>query len=316
MTVLTSVKNGVAHIAETIESVQGQTLQDWEYLIIDDASDDETTSVVEPYCAKDPRIRLIRCDSSGGPYVAANTGLSEALGTYVARIDADDIAFPRRLERQVAYLSSDVELEACASWWTLVGGGAQRSQMFPTTSPRNFCWAACVASGLVHSTAMVTKRSLDDMGGYEGLPVAADYGMWLWLSRRRSVGVIPETLVSWRRHSGQVSATSLDEQMRTSGALLQRHLCALTDEDWTLEEADALWRAGRWHSVDLREGSAALDRWESHWRRDALLRPQERRELGWVAARVRARLIKWNHRWDFASVASSLLSWAGVRLRT
>ena len=187
--------------------------------------------------------------------------------------------------------------------------------MFPTTSPRVFCWAVCVVSGLAHSTAMVARRSFEDMGGYAELPVASDYGLWCWLSRRRAVGLIPEPLVGWRRHPGQISASNLDEQVRTAGLFLVEHLRELTADDWTLAEAEALWRAGRWFPVDLRAGSAALDRWELHWRRDARLRPEDRRELGRLSNRVRGRLVKSNHHWDAASVAAGAIGWARVRLK-
>ena len=99
VTVLTAVRNGAAHLAETIASVQAQTFGDWEYVIVDDGSTDDTVAIIERHAADDPRIRLVRRADSGGPFAAANTGLAEARGDYVARIDADDIALPRRLER-------------------------------------------------------------------------------------------------------------------------------------------------------------------------------------------------------------------------
>ena len=315
VTVLTAVKDGAAYLAETIASVQSQTFGDWEYVIVDDASSDGTVGIVERHAADDPRIRLVRREDSGGPFVAANTGLAEARGEFVARIDADDIALPQRLERQVAHIESDPDLRACASWWTILDDAPSTPSMFPTTSPRVFCWAVCVVSGLAHSTAMVARRSFEDMGGYAELPVAADYGLWCWLSRRRSVGLIPEPLVSWRRHVEQISASKLEQQVRASGPILVEHLHELTGEDWTLEEAEALWRTGRWFPVDLRTGFAALDRWELHWRRDAHLRPPDRRELTRLTHRVRARLVKWNHHWDAASLAAGAIGWARIRLK-
>ena len=90
-------------IGETISSVQAQTLGDWELLITDDCSTDDTPAVIEGYAAKDPRIRLIRQPRNGGPALARQAAIEQAQGRFIAFLDSDDLWLPAKLERQVAF---------------------------------------------------------------------------------------------------------------------------------------------------------------------------------------------------------------------
>ncbi|MGH9201995.1 MAG: glycosyltransferase family 2 protein, partial [Vicinamibacterales bacterium] len=80
VTVLTAVRNGARYLPQTISSIRSQTVSDWEYVIVDDASEDDTTDMVEQAMVEDPRIRLLRRETRGGPYIAANEGLAVARG--------------------------------------------------------------------------------------------------------------------------------------------------------------------------------------------------------------------------------------------
>src|ERR1035437_5174793 len=101
VTVLTAVRNGAPYLSETIANIQAQTFSDWEYVIVDDNSDDETIEIVEAARRKDSRLKLLRREISPGPYVAANDGLRIARGGYIVRIDADDLCPPSRIEKQL-----------------------------------------------------------------------------------------------------------------------------------------------------------------------------------------------------------------------
>src|ERR1700758_1925184 len=96
--------NGRRTIVETIRSVLGQTRTDFEFLIVDDGSTDDTIDVVTGF--EDPRIRLIRSPANGGVAAARNVGAAEARGTYIATIDHDDMMLPERLALQASYLET------------------------------------------------------------------------------------------------------------------------------------------------------------------------------------------------------------------
>ena len=114
ITVLMPVHNGAAYLAEAMESILRQSLADFEFLVVDDASTDHSAALVRN--VKDPRVRLIpsteRLKLSG----ALNLGLDQARGRYVARMDADDISLPRRLESQARFLEQNPAIGLCGTW--------------------------------------------------------------------------------------------------------------------------------------------------------------------------------------------------------
>ncbi|MDE2331172.1 MAG: glycosyltransferase family 2 protein [Bradyrhizobium sp.] len=90
-------------IGETIASVQAQTFQDWELLIADDCSTDNTAAVIESHAAQDPRVKLIRQPRNGGPALARQAAIEQAKGRFIAFIDSDDLWLPTKLDRQLAF---------------------------------------------------------------------------------------------------------------------------------------------------------------------------------------------------------------------
>lgn len=106
VSVITSVYNSGKYISKAIESVLAQTYKNWELLITDDGSTDNTVVIVESYAAKDSRIRLLRLDDNSGPGAARNNSLKNAQGRYVAFLDSDDYWLPDKLERQLELMRS------------------------------------------------------------------------------------------------------------------------------------------------------------------------------------------------------------------
>src|ERR1700730_2919145 len=103
VSIITPSWNVEGLIGATIESVQAQTFGDWELLIADDCSTDQTRSVVERYAASDPLIKLIRQPRNGGPALARQAAIEQAQGRFLAFLDSDDLWLPAKLERQVAF---------------------------------------------------------------------------------------------------------------------------------------------------------------------------------------------------------------------
>ena len=116
VSVVMPMYNGLPYVGEAIESIISQTFQDWELLVIDDASTDGSPHIVRQYCAKDTRVKLIENESDlHGPGPARNIGIDNAAGEYVAMMDADDISLPRRLELQVRFMDThpNVAMSGC-----------------------------------------------------------------------------------------------------------------------------------------------------------------------------------------------------------
>ena len=115
VSIVTPCYNGARHVAETIESVLSQTYSDWEMIVVDDGSSDDSARIIGEYAGRDPRIRLIRQDNAGTA-CARNVALCVAEGRYIALLDADDIWEPVFLERQLAFMRQKGALCVCCSY--------------------------------------------------------------------------------------------------------------------------------------------------------------------------------------------------------
>ncbi|MFY9621706.1 MAG: glycosyltransferase [Pyrinomonadaceae bacterium] len=207
--------NAARHIAESIESVREQTFEDWELIVVDDGSTDDTRIIVETYAAREARLRCFQ-RPNGGPAAARNTGLREARGTLVAFLDADDLWLSGKLEAQLALLEEkDVDLvytdgdifsdEATQSpdeRFHIVAGETRGVEMFRTLFASNHIGTLSV---------LVKREALDAVGLFDENLVGGiceDYDLWLRLARNgASFYGIAEKLVKYRRHAASTTHT-------------------------------------------------------------------------------------------------------------
>jgi glycosyltransferase involved in cell wall biosynthesis len=288
ITVVTAVRDGIAYLPETIASVRAQSVTDWEYVIVDDASTDGTAELVAAEMLNDDRISLIRRTESGGPYVAANEGLQRARGRYIARIDADDVAPPERFAVQLGFLGDHPELRACGGFHRTIdesGGISDRIGRIAVL-PGVLRWRLSCAGGPIHSTAFVERAAFEAIGGYVPLRLAQDWRMWSELSLRGWLGVVPEVVAFRRQHTGQVTERSRPLQTKLALDIARDHLYRASGELWDLEAVRLLWRTVR-RDAPLRGGLRVLARWGALWRKDPTLSIDEREQLGRFTSRVR-----------------------------
>jgi glycosyltransferase involved in cell wall biosynthesis len=298
VTVLTAVHNGAAYLQETIGNILEQDFTDFEYVIVDDASTDETPALVERAARRDSRIRLLRRSVTGGPYAAANTGLAQSRGRYIVRTDADDLSPRHRIRTQLAYLEAHPEVRACVSWWQAFNekGPIEGSVVKLPQSQPVFCWSLALRAPSIHSTACLEREALLEIGGYRELPLSQDYRLWCELTRRRWLGVVPEVLSYVRFHAGRATNRRAALQRSLAMDVLSDHIFALGGERWEHEELAALWAAVYCLPYSVSRGMNMLDRWESLWRADATLTAAERRELAGMAAFRRWKFLRSNLR--------------------
>jgi teichuronic acid biosynthesis glycosyltransferase TuaG len=107
VSIITPVYNAARWLPETLATVQAQTLTDWEQILIDDGSTDESVAIVTAAAREDPRFRLVRASQNGGPAIARNHGLEAARGRFIAFLDADDLWLPEKLARCVEWMTSN-----------------------------------------------------------------------------------------------------------------------------------------------------------------------------------------------------------------
>jgi glycosyltransferase involved in cell wall biosynthesis len=207
VTVLMAVRNGEEHLRESLASVLAQTLDDFELLIVDDASTDGSMSIVAEF--GDPRIRVIRNEVQLGLARSLNIGLAAARAELVARQDDDDVSDPIRLALQVARLEErpSVALVACAYRRIDDAGRIEGHRPVPLDVV-SIRWHLLFLNAFTHSSVVFRRAVVQELGGYaEDLAYAEDYELWSRLAESYDVEAVPQRLVSYRRASCSMTAS-------------------------------------------------------------------------------------------------------------
>jgi glycosyltransferase involved in cell wall biosynthesis len=206
VSVVLPVYNCPGYVGQAIESILTQTYADFELIVIDDGSKDETPDVLRRYA--DPRIRLIT-QANRGLAGTLNRGIELARGRYIARQDQDDVCFPERLAKQVAFMEAH---PACA----LLGTGAEiwredartnRAHKHPSDNA-TLQFELLLNNPFVHSSVMIRKTALEQVGAYStdrNRQPPEDYELWSRIGRQFEVANLPEVLHAYREIEGSMS---------------------------------------------------------------------------------------------------------------
>ncbi len=195
ITVLLPVHNGGDLLRPAIDSVLAQTFSDFELLVIDDGSTDDTATTLS--AIDDPRLVVISQQNQGLAR-SLNTGIEQARGQYVARMDADDRCHPQRLEWQLAYLKKYPHITICGGAVAAAGGDRQQVWRYPTTPEAARC-ELLFRSVLAHPTVMFHRDRWQAAGlGYdETVAYAQDYELWQRAAEVVSIANLPEVLLEY-----------------------------------------------------------------------------------------------------------------------
>ncbi|HEX3071685.1 MAG TPA: glycosyltransferase [Thermoanaerobaculia bacterium] len=206
MTVLLATYNDEPFLGAAIDSVLAQTFSDFELLIVLDASTDRSRDIVESY--RDPRVRLLVNETNLGLAASLNRGLAIIASEYVARLDGNDLCFPERLARQVAYLDANPDVALAGSQAALIDVAGRRvgSLRRPVTS-LGIRWHRVFGSPVIHSSAMFRRAIVwDTLGGYDGgFRFGEDFEVWNRLAKEHAIGNLPEALVAYRDDPSSMS---------------------------------------------------------------------------------------------------------------
>ena len=209
VSVLLAVHNDASHVEAAVESVLRQTLGDFELVVVDDASTDETPALLGKY----EQLVVLRNDEQLGLAASLNRGLDAAQGRYVARLDSDDVALPHRLELQVAHIRSDARLAVVGSAVVDVNERDERGQTHVMPSGATpLRWHALFSSPFFHPTALVDREALGDLRYDPEFRESEDYDLWTRLFTVADGDNLREPLVLKRVHAGQASQRRGDVQ--------------------------------------------------------------------------------------------------------
>lgn len=199
ITVLTIVYNGERSIREAVDSILCQTYRDFEYILVDNNSTDSTPKILEDYASRDNRIKVIK-ESRQGVLYARNVGLSIAKGEWVAVLDADDIAFPQRLERQLDFINKNPKIILLGSGCIMIDedGKYLKQYRYPAGHKSLLSSLENRKAFFPHSAAFFKKETALRSEGYR-FPHAEDYDLWLRLSEQGKIACVEEPLIKLRR---------------------------------------------------------------------------------------------------------------------
>jgi glycosyltransferase involved in cell wall biosynthesis len=177
------VRDGARWLGEVIISVQAQTLADFELIIVDDGSSDDSPRIVQTSARSDPRVRAIR-QKRLGLVAALNRGISESRGQFIARLDADDLAQPQRLQQQSEYLNSHPEIGLLSTWAVQIDEqGSSIGLLKPPTHPEKLAPLLARANPFLHSSIKFRNTVIRKVGLYRPASEGAeDYDLWMRMS--------------------------------------------------------------------------------------------------------------------------------------
>ena len=226
VSVVMPVKNAENTIKESIDSILTQTLTNFELIIVNDNSTDGTKNLLKSYASSDQRIILI--NSSGqGISEAINCGIEQAKSPLIARMDADDISHPERLEKQVNAFNNNQNLVLLGTFCHIFrdGDGKIQNYKIPTTNSELQNSIRSIPT-LYHPTIMARKDIIQLVGGFrKRFEGAEDHDLYLRLSRHGEIAVLPEYLVWYRAHPNQYTQLKKALSFRASVAAIFCDMC-------------------------------------------------------------------------------------------
>ena len=215
VTVLTTVYNGLPYLKEAIESTLNQTYSDFEYLIIDDASTDESVECILTY--KDPRIRLVKNEKNRGTSDTINRGLSLIRTPYVVRLDQDDVSLPNRIEEQLDYLNKHPDISIVCSWEHTIDSKGNKIRDWKRTINNYGEFLGPVLLGLCpiwHPSITFRKDAMDEVGGFNAdYARAEDFEVTTRFALKRlGAAIVPRFHLLQRQHDNRQSVQFDDRQ--------------------------------------------------------------------------------------------------------
>ncbi len=200
-------------VREAIDSVLEQTCQDFELVVVDDGSDDDTPAILDEYGDK---IRVLR-QNNKGVSAARNAGIRETSGEFIALLDSDDFWTPKKLEKQMAFFRSRPDALICQTQETWIRNGRRVNPKNRHQKPSGMIFEPSLSLCLVSPSAAMFKRELiDEIGLFdESLPACEDYDLWLRVATKYPIYLVDEELIVKRGgHADQLSKSPMLDKYR------------------------------------------------------------------------------------------------------
>ena len=214
ISLIMSVYNGEDYLAETVESVLCQTFTEWEFIIINDCSTDNTSKILSDYESKDSRIKVHTNETNLRLPSSLNKALSLAKGKYIARMDADDICMPDRLQKQYDFMEANpnVDLSSCR-FLTLKNGVYSSGGCGGKGDSESIEALLLVTNPILHPGIIAKADVIKELGYDKNFTCTEDMELWTrFVLNNKRVEILSEYLMIYRLHDKQITETTLDKQ--------------------------------------------------------------------------------------------------------
>ena len=223
VSVLMSVYNSERYLREAIDSILNQTLEDFEFIIIDDGSTDASNQIIKSY--PDPRLKLVKNEKNIGLTKSLNMGINLCRGEYIARMDADDIRLPKRLKIQFNFMDSNPEVGMCGT----LNKGLDNNKVGVSKYPEDhdsICCMLLFQNVFDHSTLMMSKKKLFEyrLKYDDSIKYAQDYELISRAARFFPLTNIQQVLVFSRTHPDQIANRYHKSQKSVTRLVQERQL--------------------------------------------------------------------------------------------
>ena len=242
VTVLMPVYNAEKYLRPAMDSILGQSFEDFEFLIIDDQSADSSLDIIRGY--GDTRVKVVS-EVHRGVAGTLNRGLALAQGEYIARMDSDDISLPERLSKQVRYMDEHPEIDVCGSWVEMFNDdGFSRASRY-ACSDQDIKAELIFGNPIAHPSIIIRKNSLERNGLSYPADKAEDYALWAKSIDLLHFANLPEVLLRYRVGSGltfnDLKDDIIESSIKTRRQLLERIFSqTLVEEDMALHDQIAM----------------------------------------------------------------------------
>ena len=261
VSVLMTVYNREKYISIAIESVIKSTYQNWELIIVDDRSKDNSVAIARSYETKDSRIKVFVNEQNLGDYPNRNQAASYAKGKYLKYVDADDMIYPYGLELLVYYMEQFPD-----AGYGLCSLPQDKSRIYPfELSPQEAYHRHYFEQQLFHKaplSSIINRKVFQKVGGFTGKRMLGDFEMWHLLSQKYSVVLMPQGIAWYREHDQQEMSLHRSDPMEPfkyillSESLLKDEKCPLNEEQKQIalkkvekQKARAILSASKHHSI-------------------------------------------------------------------
>lgn len=219
VSIVMPVFNEARLLAAALDSVQAQSVEDFECVVVDDGSTDATPEILAAYAGRDPRFLVVTQPNQGLPH-ALNTGLAMAQGEWIARLDGDDLMLPNRLERQLAFVEAAPDLAACGCWYDIIDmAGRRRGTRYPqplTREQLDRMLEDGEALTFTHPTMLYRRELALQLGGYRAQYYPSeDIDLFArMLATGAAILIQPEVLMQYRIRPSSISGRTAVQQFQ------------------------------------------------------------------------------------------------------